>query len=60
MESSVDLNCNMKRVQVDIEWFQIPVWATKNNYEIRSVSTSYHYEAYDPNTDTTYFPKDEE
>lgn len=54
----MDLNSKIERVQVDVEWYQIPTWATKNKYEIRTIQGSCSFEAYDPEKNVIYYPKD--
>lgn len=54
----MDLNSEIRRVQVDMEWYQIPIWATKNKYEIRTLHAQCSFEAYDPEKNVIYFPKD--
>jgi hypothetical protein len=48
---------NIPRVQVDMEWYQIPTWATKNKYEIRTIQAESSFEAYDPSENVIYYPR---
>jgi hypothetical protein len=54
----VDLNSKIERIQVDVEWYQIPTWATKNKYEIRTLHEACSFEAYDPTKNVIYYPRD--
>lgn len=60
MVISVNLNSEIQRIQVDMEWYQIPIWATKNKYEIRTIKASCSFEAYDPVNQIIYYPKPKE
>lgn len=60
METSVDLNSKVERIPVDVEWYMIPIWATKNKYEIRTIQSTCSFEAYDPDKNVIYFPKPKE
>ena len=60
MELSVNFNSKAERIAVDVDWFQIPVWATKNKYEIRTIQSTCRFEAYDPQKNIIYFPKSKE
>lgn len=54
----MDLNSKIERIQVNVEWYQIPTWATKNKYEILTIKGSCSFEAYDPEKNVIYYPKD--
>jgi hypothetical protein len=48
------------RKEAPVVWWQMPVWATKMKYVIITLRDPNSFEAYDKDTDTTYYPKEED